>query len=208
MDAASVDLAAWIDAGRLLTGGIGLPPRVTVAATVPRTGEAEAEAGEFLLTRTGPLAGTLEVALSIGGSALNGTDYAAVSGRVIFPAGERHVRVLVTPFPDSQPEAAETVELVVQPGAGYTLGAADRARVVIEDWQSSLSVVALEPFATLRPLKSALVRVVSSAPVDRPMDVVLNIGGTAEAGVHYQPIRRTLTLAAGQSSATLEVVAG
>lgn len=202
---ASLDLTAWLDEGRLVTGGIGLPPRVSIATARAQTGEAESEPGVFVLTRTGPDTTELVVSLAIGGSAVNGTDYSTVAPRAVFRSGDRNVRIAIQPFADSQPEPAETVELIVLAGSGYTVGGADRAHVTIADWQSTLSLVAIEPFATLQPLRSGLVRITSSAPVDRPVEVLLSIGGSAEPGVHYQPLRRLVTLAAGQSSATLEV---
>lgn len=202
---ASIDLAAWLDEGRLITGGIGLPARLSVVASRAVAGEAEAEPGEFLLTRTGPDSTELVVNLAIGGSAANGLDYSSIDSQVTFRPGDRTARIAIQPFADSQPEPTETVELTVIAGEGYTVGTANRARVSILDWQSTLSVVALEPFATLQPLRSGLVRVLSSVPVDRPVEVLLTIGGSAEPGVQYQALRRTLTLATGQSSATFEV---
>lgn len=203
---AAVDLAGWLDQGRILTGGIGLPPRVSVMASRAQAGEAESDPGEFEFVRTGAITDGLEIAVGLGGAAVNGVDYAAIPQTLRFEPGQRSLRVAVQPFADSQPEADETVELRLLPGPGYTVAAADRARVIIADWQSTISVVALEAYATRQPLKSALVRVVSATPVDRPTEVLLTVGGSGEPGVHYQPLRRLVSFAVGQSSVTLEVV--
>jgi hypothetical protein len=202
----TVDLHAWLDAGRLVVGDRVLPSRVTLIASRSLASETGPEAGEFLFTRTGSADTELEVPIRVGGTAINGVDYAWVPERVVFAPGQRETRLLIEPYPDALPEPTETVEVTLVSGSGYELGAAQRAIVAIEDLQAQLTIVALDPVATLDPPRPGALRVLSSLPLDRPIEVVLRIGGTAVNGSDYETLRRVVRFAAGQSAATLDIV--
>ena len=76
-------------------------------------------AGEFRLTRSGPVASALTVNLQVTGSAANGVDYIFVSPQVNFLAGERAVSIQIAPYVDTLTELSEVVDAVVLPGTGW-----------------------------------------------------------------------------------------
>jgi hypothetical protein len=70
--------------------------------------------------RTGDLSQPLLVEYRVGGTATNGVDYQELPGAIEIPAGKRAAKLLVAPVADGRFEPAETIEIEVLPGAGYT----------------------------------------------------------------------------------------
>ncbi len=79
-------------------------------------------AASFFLSRTGSTASALTVNFTIGGTATNGTDYAAVAGTATIAAGATGVDVPITPTNDALAEGTETIVLTLAAGA-YGRGA-------------------------------------------------------------------------------------
>jgi hypothetical protein len=95
----------------------------------------------FTVRRSGPTNNILRVYYSIGGTASNGVDYAALSGVVTIPAGRRSAEVRVVPIDDMIPELVETVVLRLRlpplpldaADSPYTLGRPESAAAFIVD---------------------------------------------------------------------------
>lgn len=66
--------------------------------------------------------GPLSVDYSIGGTAINGTDYANITGTVSIPNGQQTANIVITPVDDPIDEVTETVILTLVAGTGYVLG--------------------------------------------------------------------------------------
>ncbi len=73
--------------------------------------------GPFYLSRTGSTTAALTVNYTLSGTALSGTDYTALSGAAVIPAGASGVDVQITPVNDAVAEGSETVTLTLAPGA-------------------------------------------------------------------------------------------
>ena len=87
----------------------------------------------MVFKRTGEINETLTVGYSVLGSADNATDLKLLRGEVTFPARKRTVKVPIKPLDDRELEGAETVEIRVLPGDGYTVALKGRANVAITD---------------------------------------------------------------------------
>jgi uncharacterized protein (DUF1800 family) len=111
---------------------------VSIAATDPTADESGGNPGEFTLTRTGDTSGPLTVYYGVGGSAVNGVDFPALLGSVVFPAGEATVKIPLVPNPDVSVDGLDTVVLTLSRGLGYTLGAQTSATVTIADSPATL----------------------------------------------------------------------
>jgi hypothetical protein len=203
---ADVDLAAWLDSGALDTGGRGLPPLISLVALRSEASETGPEYGEVTLVRTGAVTEELWVSVRISGTAVQGVDYAVLPEQVRFPRGERELRWKIEPYADGVPEPTETVHITLIAGAGYELGVRSQVVVTIEDLRSVMTLVALDPVGTWEPLQAGALRVISSMPVDRPIEVVLRLGGTAVNGTDYETVRRVVRFQTGQSTATLDII--
>ena len=99
--------------------------------------------GTFRFTRTANLNIAVTVTYSVGGSAISGSDYDALSGSVTIPAGVASADVSVLPVDDSVLESLESVTLSILPSSCpgifppppdcYTIGAPASASVTILD---------------------------------------------------------------------------
>ena len=76
----------------------------------------------YTFTRTGVTNNALTVNYTVGGTATNGTDYAAIPTSVTFDANSSTATVTIDPTADSIVEPDETVDLTLTPGTGYTIG--------------------------------------------------------------------------------------
>lgn len=81
----------------------------------------------------GDKSGALTVNYSIGGTADSGDDFTAVSGTVVFAAGEVNADVEIEALHDGEYDPGETVTLTVGSGTGYTVGGQDEAEITIDD---------------------------------------------------------------------------
>ena len=91
----------------------GVPNTVTIVATDPNASEIGPDPGVFTFTRTGPTTFALTVSFAIGGTAVNGGDYQAISGSVTIPAGQSSTTVTITPLADGVNDPNETVILTL-----------------------------------------------------------------------------------------------
>ena len=193
-------------AGRLRVDGLRLLPRVSVAATVPQAAETGPVPGQFTVTREGDLSADLIVSLGWTGTAENGKDYVLAPATVLLPAGCASRDLVILPYNDGLTEAAETVLLSLGAGADYLLGASSQAAVTIGDLRMLLTVEAQKPLACLAPAASGRFILRRSGVTQAPVDVFLNIRGTAANGQDYEWISDWIAMAANQVTAVIPVV--
>jgi hypothetical protein len=136
-------------AGGICLGGEGpimpLPglPCVSVQATDPLASEPGNNPGSFTLSRAGGTNSALTVAFSLGGTASNGVDYAALPTSVTLAAGQLSSNLTVTPISEPTSTGYKTVIMTLQLPAkfgrgsaapvylGYFVGSLNRALVYI-----------------------------------------------------------------------------
>ena len=200
------DLYTLSAAGHLALGALRLEPRITVLASQSQASENGPTPGRFTLLREGSLDGDLTVALSLTGSAQNGIDYLAQSSSVTLPSGAASVDLVITPNADSTVEPAETVQLVLNPGSGYRLGAATQASLTIEDRVMLVDVSLLEPLAVRSTGSPAVFQVTRRDVLDRDVLIRFTLSGTATAGVDYNTVTAYVLLAANQTIALVSIM--
>src|SRR5215204_1786176 len=88
-------------------------PAVTVNATDAQAAEAGADAGAFTFRRALATNKSLTVYYKVGGTASAGSDYSALGGSAVIPAGATSVNVKVTPLDDAAVEDSETVNVTL-----------------------------------------------------------------------------------------------
>ncbi|HEX8914855.1 MAG TPA: carbohydrate-binding protein, partial [Humisphaera sp.] len=116
---------------RVTVGGL---PTVTVGATDASAAEAGLDPGMVTFVRTAAdVSQPLTVRYTVGGTATNGADYAALGGTVTIPAGATSAAVNVMPVDDALAEGPETVAFAVAADAAYAIGSAASATVTIAD---------------------------------------------------------------------------
>ena len=107
-------------------------PVLTLEATDPTASERDGERAVFTVTRTGSVAAALTVRYTIGGDAVNGVDYAVLSGRVVIPAGAAVATIVILPLDDRVVDEEE-VSLTLTPSPDYALGIPAGATITIDD---------------------------------------------------------------------------
>ena len=108
-------------------------PSVSLTTLDATASEPGADSGSFQVTRTGTTNSPLTVAYALGGSAMNGADYNALSNYVVVPAGSFTANITLTPQDDAFAEGAETVSLTLFDTAGYNAGPGTNVLVTLAD---------------------------------------------------------------------------
>ncbi len=197
------DLATLHYAGNIESGAIGLPPRLTVAATA-QASENGPTAGEFTITREGSTASDLVVGFSLTGNATNGVDYQQIPTTIVFPAGQSVMKIAVLPYVDAQVEFNEVVYISLASSSTYTLGAATTAQIAIEDLKPQLSLEVIDGLAGVADGSPAAVLLRRGGLLAPEVFVQFTLTGTAANGVDYNTVTPYLTLAANQSTRLIE----
>jgi hypothetical protein len=117
---------------------------VSITAAAPSVIEG-GDPTTFTVSRSGATTLALTVNLTIGGTASNGDDYAALSGTIVIPAGESSVTLPLTQVDDTASEADESVVIGVQSSPDYALGTSSSATVMLFDNDSPPQITLLTP---------------------------------------------------------------
>jgi hypothetical protein len=182
---------------------------VTIEATDPTASEVGPTPGAFTFRRTGETSAPMTVIVSRGGTATNGTDYAAIGGpsfAVTIPAGQANTTLTLVPFADNVVEGDETVELTLQPGLEYVVGTPAAATVTIGDDPVRVSIVASDAGAAesgLDPGAFLLTR--GGGNTSAALTVAVSVSGTAVANRDYVVISGVATIPAGQTAVAIPV---
>ncbi|PYK99615.1 MAG: hypothetical protein DME19_08005 [Verrucomicrobia bacterium] len=186
-------------------------PTVSVAATDGNASEQGPGTGTFTLTRTGDTSSALTVNYTLGGTAVNGTDYQQLGTSVTVPAGASSATVTVTPIDDSEPEGDETVVLTISGNAAYTVGSPGSATITIADNDQPASG---EPVITLTPSDpdasetgpdNGVITFHRTGDTSQPIQVSWTFSGTAVNGVDYQQLPTTSPFPFGLADADLTI---
>ncbi|MDP1662650.1 MAG: Calx-beta domain-containing protein [Phycisphaerales bacterium] len=198
--------------------GTATVTRAVVSITASDAAAAEssgvANPGQFRVTRTGPTTAALVVYYSVSGTAENGVDYTTLTGSVTIPAGATSATFNVNVIDDGLAEITETVTVTLDTDDAYDV------TTVVSRQQSTVNIADNEPIVTLTTVDAAAAETTGGQAanggtfrVTRPStntagDLVVNytVTGTATGGDDYVALSGTVTILAGQTSATFSVV--
>ena len=107
------------------------PPRVSITATDGHAVALGPDGATFMVTREGLTHEAVTVALSLGGTAVAGVDYAAVPAAVTIEAGAGEAVLAITPLPGAAADADRTVTLTLVERPAYALGSPATASATI-----------------------------------------------------------------------------
>ncbi len=189
--------------------GDDLIPVITVrsSASVVREGGTVT----FTFTSTVESDEALDLAISLGGGASNGNDYAQVDfDDVSIPAGATTATLQVQVRDDALVEGDERIVVAVVPHPddppgtpSYTVGSPGQASTTIES--DDLPELTLRGGGEVAEGGAASFTIVASAPVAADTSVNYQVGGTAQPGSDYETLTGTVVLRAGQSQVTVGV---
>jgi len=188
----------------------GNQTRLTVVASDASASEGGANPGTFTISRSGSTTSSLTVRYSVGGTALNGNDYATLSGSVAIPAGSSTATLTVSPVDDSSVEGNETIVLTLSADAAYTVGSPSSATVTIADndqssTQPTVTVAASDSSASESAGNPGTFTFSRTGSTAASLTVRYSIGGTAANGPDYDALSGSLSIPAGSSSASVTV---
>ncbi|HEU4552038.1 MAG TPA: Calx-beta domain-containing protein [Chitinophaga sp.] len=159
----------------------------------------------------------ITVSYSIGGTAIAGLDYTALSGTVVIPAGQQSISLPLTAIDDQIIEGPETVILTVTGGTNGSLPFTPSttngsASLDIADNDNTAANLVLNVTKTADAAEPATngafsVSLPAGYTSSRDIQVTYSVGaGTATPGTDYRAITGTITIPAGQNSVTVPVI--
>ena len=173
-------------------------PIVTVTAFDADASEVGPNTGTFRVARTGATTAALAVNVTLGGTAVNGIDYATIATPQTIPAGAAFVDVVLTPTANAIVEPAETAILNVVAGTGYIVGTPASATVTIAD-APVVTVTAPDANASEAGPKTGTFRIARTGATTAALAVNVTLGGSAVNGTDYQTIATPRTIPVGAS---------
>ncbi|MFM2295414.1 MAG: hypothetical protein RLZZ350_1827, partial [Verrucomicrobiota bacterium] len=173
-------------------------------ATIPAASQNGPTSGQFTVSRSGSLGASLSVALTISGSAVNGSSYQLISSVATFAVGQRTVNLAVNPYQTTAVLSA-VAQISVAAGSGYEVGSSSSASVTIEPLAPQLTIEAIEPDAVKSTLTPGTFLVTRSGILDRSVLVRLTIGGTASSATDFVSFSSLVNLAPNQTTALISV---
>jgi hypothetical protein len=175
-------------------------PVVTMDATDASASEIGPATGTFTFTRVGDVTFALTVTYTIGGTAVNNSDYDFITTNVTFAAGETTTARTVTPNNDALVEGPETVILTLQDGAHYDVGAAASDTVTIADQPTPIVTMdATDPSASEIGPATGAFTFMRVGDLTFALTVTYTIGGTAVNNSDYDFIITNVTFATGEA---------
>lgn len=189
-------------------------PTVSIVANDAVASET-GDTGSVLVARSSEgVASSLTVALTYGGTAGAGADYATMSTQAVFGAGVTNVWLKLTPIDDAAAEGPETVTVAIVDNAArfFTSGSASQAVVTIDDDDvPTITVTATAAYAYEAGPTSSTFVIARTGPTANPVTITYTLAGSATLGSDFAPLpgyittNGTVTLAAGQVATNLEL---
>ena len=182
--------------------------RLTIAVT--QSAAEDATNGLFTITTDKLLSQPTQVSLSISGSAAGGTDYVAIGTSLTFPANATSVTIPVTMLPDDVIEGDETVivQILNTSDPAARPGTPDTATLIIDDNDTATVSITASDASGSEPGADDGQFTVTLGHGQAPpggLEVTFTVSGTATAGVDYVAFGGSVTILAGQASATIPV---
>ncbi|GBF55956.1 alkaline phosphatase [Microcystis sp. 0824] len=180
-------------------------PSITLAVSPSSVTEDGTTNLVYTFTRSGVTTNPLTVNYSIGGTATNGTDYAALPSSIAFAAGLSTATVIVDPTADTTVEPNETVILTLASGTGYTVGTTTPVTGTITN--DDFPQLSINNITVVEGLDNNAILTVT---VDNPNPQPITFNYTtapinATANVDYTSKTGTITIAANTSTATISI---
>ena len=184
----------------------------TAQATIAATDSAASEPGnngEFTVLLSNASDTDTVISYTVAGTATSGTDFAALTGSVTIQAGLTSATIALNTLDDAILESTESVTLtldsVTSGDSDITIGAADSATVLIaDDDVAQATITANDPNAT-EPGDHGQYTVVLSNVSDTNTIISYTVSGDATAGADFSALSGSVLIAAGATSATIDI---
>ncbi|ASO07964.1 calx-beta domain protein [Arenibacter algicola] len=201
----------WLDKQYFRTISSSSNPNITITATDDSASESPLDNGSFTVSLPSVNTGAaITVNYTVSGTAIQGSDYTALSGSVSIPNGAQSANITVAPINDTEVEPSETVIVTLATGTGYNIGSPSSATVNITSEDTSpfdVSIAASDASASESPLDNGTLTVsLSSVNTGTAITVNYTVGGSATQGSDYTALSGSVNIPNGAQSATITVV--
>ena len=199
------ELADLWDMGSLETGDITPLTTLFVDAEGTLAEEGLTEVA-FTVRRRGDASAALTVPLGYSGTATMGLDYANLPSSITFPAGEKSLTLMVTPFADDEREPTETILIALGTGESWEIASGDQAVTLsLLDLPSRVWLEVAERVAIQDGQVPAQLLVRRSGPLGAPLTARLSVSGQATAFVDYARLPASVSFAPAQEVVTIDI---
>ncbi len=201
-----------------ITDNDNLPANLVLAVTKTADAVEGGANGEFTISLPGTTTTATEaitVNYTLTGTATNGTDYTALTGSVVIPAGDHEVKIPVSANVDQIIEGTETVILTITGGNSTSFAFTPSttnasATVDITDATNTpanrtLSIAKLNDAAEPGTSGRVSIALPTGITATENISVSYTVGGTATAGTDYAALTGTATILAGQNGVIVPI---
>jgi hypothetical protein len=108
-------------------------PAVSLSSTDTSASEAGIDAASFSVTRNGATNAPLLIHYAMGGTAVKGNDYSAISNFIVIPAGAASATLAVSPVDDALSEGSETISISLGDTSHYSAVAGTNVLLTLGD---------------------------------------------------------------------------
>ena len=179
-------------------------PELTLSLSPIQVNENGGEAMVVTVTRSVATATALTVALSLTGTADNGSDYDPIGSSLQFAPYAPTATLRVRPIQDALAEADETVVLGLSDGPGYRIGTSVPVEATILNVDLPAISLTLDALSVQEDSGTPILVTLSRSLVTaEPLTVDLSFGGSATPGLDYSSSATSVTFAAGEATASL-----
>ena len=197
----------FVDTSITIEEAVG--PRLSVAK-VQDGNEAGAVAGSFQITQSEMTGSPTVVSYTLGGAAINGTDYTQLTGTATIPAGSTSTTVIIATINDLIVEGTEDVTItlddVLQGDPSVQIdGSANTASLNILDNDTAQVSVATTTSGNESGPTAIVFTVAQTRASSQNTVIALGYGGTATQGSDFSTPPTSVTILAGQTTAAITV---
>ncbi|MGB5931233.1 MAG: Calx-beta domain-containing protein, partial [Cyclobacteriaceae bacterium] len=183
---------------------------VSITANDATADESGSNNGQFTLTLSSVSSTDTEVSYTLSGSATEGSDYTALTGKVTIPAGSTSAIINIEVVNDDVVEGDEITIVTLSAVLGDDEISIDtnnnEATITIsDDDTATVSVTANDANADESESNDGQFTVTLSSVSSTDTEVNYTLGGTATAGTDYTTLTGKVTIPAGSASATVNI---
>lgn len=165
------------------------------------------DTGIFRVWRSGSTASSLTVYFTMGGAAVNGSDYNTITNSVTIPAGSLSADVILTPIEHTICESDKTAVLTLTANSEYPIGTQNNATVTIHKngCLPVITVTAPDDSASESGSDTGTLRISRTGSTASYLTVYISMTGSASNAVDYNMIWSSVNIPSGSSSADVVI---
>ncbi len=179
-------------------------PTVSLFALDDVATESGQDLGLISVLRFGSLDEPLDVAYTVGGTALPGTDYVPLPGSISFPVGRDTVTLAVRAVENLFAQPSRTVIVTLATNATYAVGAASATVHLVDNDLPTVILNAPDPVA-VEDTDPGSFLVTRIGDLGQDLRVSYLVSGTAVSGRDYRPLPGNVLIPAQSVSAPIVV---